>query len=90
MLSTTASDPREILKNLIHDLRQPLGNIENSAYFLDLLLSSAGPQVKEQLRAIEHQVEQAARLLAEAAAEVFPPRRPVESEREVLVNAAAS
>jgi light-regulated signal transduction histidine kinase (bacteriophytochrome) len=75
MDSTTATDIREFLRNLIHDLRQPLSNVENSVFFLNMRLGSSSPEVREQLRSIEHQVEVAAAMLAHAAAEVTP-RRP--------------
>ena len=87
MLSTTVKDPHQLVKKLIHDLRQPLGNIENSTYYLNLLLASASPQVREQLLAIEHQIEQAASLLSEAAAELYP-ARDVEHERKSLAAVA--
>lgn len=67
MRSTDTSDSEQLLKNLVHDLRQPLGNIETSIY---LLLRTANPQTREQIRIIEHQVERASALLSEAAAEL--------------------
>jgi signal transduction histidine kinase len=63
-----SSDPRQLLANLVHELRQPLGTIETSAYYLDVLLRHPDGQVKEQLRLIERQVARAANLLADAAA----------------------
>ena len=78
MDSTTANDLRELLRNLIHDLRQPLSNIENGVFYLNLRLGSSNPEVREPLRLIEHQVELAATILAHAAAEVTP-RRPAAS-----------
>ena len=38
MASTAASDPEEFLARLVHDLRQPLGTIETSAYCMNFLL----------------------------------------------------
>jgi signal transduction histidine kinase len=67
MRSPTITDPEQLLKNLVHDLRQPLGTIETSVY---LLLRTADPEARAQIRAIEHQVERAAALLTEAAAEL--------------------
>ena len=63
MRSTDTSDSEQLLKNLVHDLRQPLGNIETTIY---LLLRTASPQTREQIRIIEHQVERASALLSEA------------------------
>ncbi|MBS1858829.1 MAG: hypothetical protein JST11_25890 [Acidobacteria bacterium] len=61
-------DPSDrLLAGLIHDLRQPLGNIECSAWCLASMTESADPRVREQVHLIERQVEEAARLLAAAA-----------------------
>jgi len=65
-----SSQTEGILANLVHDLRQPLGNIETSVFYLDLLLNHPQGHVREQLRAIEHQVAHAARRLSEAAEEL--------------------
>lgn len=65
MCSSNIHNPEQLLKNLVHDLRQPLSNIETSVYCLSLHLRAADPQTREQLRAIEHQVERAAALLSE-------------------------
>lgn len=58
----------ELLGNLIHDLRQPLGNIETSAYLLNLVTPPDQTAAHAQLLAIERQVNQATCLLAEASA----------------------
>jgi signal transduction histidine kinase len=57
---------------LIHDLRQPLGNIGLCVSYLRLLLESGAgvERVQEQLQAIQDQVDRAALLLDEAGAEV--------------------
>ena len=68
MRSPAESDCEQLLKNLVHDLRQPLGNIETSVYYLDLI--AGDPHVREQIGAIAHQVERAAALLSEAVAEL--------------------
>jgi len=70
MRSPNSTEPDQLLKNLVHDLRQPLGTIETSAYYLGLLLHIAPPQAREQIRIIEQQVDRAARLLTEAVAEL--------------------
>lgn len=56
----------ESLACFVHDLRQPLGTIEYSACYLQMILGDAPPAVQEQLRLILDQVERAARLLSEA------------------------
>jgi signal transduction histidine kinase len=59
-----------LLKNLVHDLRQPLSTIETSTYYLNILLSDGPQRAQEQLRTIEHQVDRAAALLSQAVAEL--------------------
>ena len=58
------------LANLIHDLRQPLGNIENSTWCLSSLTGHSDPRVQEQVALIERQVQAAENLLTAAAAEL--------------------
>jgi signal transduction histidine kinase len=70
MIISEISPSEAILNDLVHDLRQPLGNIETSAYCLNLLTDPAHIRAHEHLRAIEQQVERAAALLSEAQAEL--------------------
>lgn len=58
---------QQILANLVHDVRQPLSTIENSAYCLKLLMRDAPEPVREQIRVILRQVDRADGLLREAA-----------------------
>jgi len=58
----------DLIANLVHDLRQPLGNIETSVYLLNLVTAPDDERVHAQLHAIECQLGDAARLLTEAAA----------------------
>ena len=69
-LSSETSPCEAILMELMHDLRQPLGNIETIAYCLNLLTDPAQVRAIQHLRAIEQQVARAAALLSEAAAEL--------------------
>ena len=66
MAFPTASEAA--LAALIHDLRQPLGNIESSVWFLSSLATASDPKIREHLRLIERQVEAAESLLNSAAA----------------------
>jgi hypothetical protein len=70
MTLSEISPSEAILTDLIHDLRQPLGNIETSAYCLNLMIDSAQVRAHEHLRLIEKQVARAAELLSLAAAEL--------------------
>jgi len=66
----TEHDSEELLARLVHDLRQPLSTIENSVYYTQLMLGPEQAREREQLRVIEQQVDHAALLLSEAAAEL--------------------
>lgn len=70
MTLTEISPSEVILSELVHDLRQPLGNIETSAYILNMLTDPGQVRALEHLRAIEQQVARAAALLSEAQAEL--------------------
>jgi signal transduction histidine kinase len=61
---------QEILYGLIHDLRQPLGNMEMSLFYLDRVLDRPSDRVREQMRIMERQVAQASQLLLRAAEEI--------------------
>jgi hypothetical protein len=63
-------EAEDILMACVHNIRQPLGNIETSVFVLSLLLHDSAGQVPEHLRAIERQVELAARTLDEAVVEM--------------------
>lgn len=89
MHSFEPCDPEELLAELVHDLRQPLGNIQTSAFYMDLLLHHPEGPVQEQLHLIEQQVAAAARLLAEAAAQLRRQRpQPMAAESLVRTNSA--
>ena len=66
----TATYSEELLHSLIHDLRQPLGNLETSLFYLDLVLDHPSSRVREQMQAMERQVAQAAHLLQHATEEL--------------------
>lgn len=70
MCQLVLTELEEVLANLVHDLRQPLGTIDCSACCLQLLLAEAGTAVQQQLCLITQQVERAAHLLEEVAARV--------------------
>jgi len=60
----------QVLVDLLHDLAQPLGTIETSAYCLELAVGAHDARTQQYLRVIQQQVEQATGLLAAAAAEL--------------------
>ena len=63
-------ESEDLLVDVVHDLRQPLGNIETSTFILNSLLSGASPEAHEQLRLIGRQVAIAAGILHEATAQL--------------------
>lgn len=70
MRSISAAKAEEILLTVAHDLRQPLGNIELSACYLNLLLGEPRGKAQEQIQNIEQQVDRASRILGEAIADL--------------------
>jgi hypothetical protein len=73
MNSFDNSQPEDVLTTLVHDLRQPLDNIGNSAYFLKLITDRDHTRAHEQFRVIERQVAQATRLLEPGVGELTAP-----------------
>ena len=65
-----ASFSEEILTSLIHDLRQPLGNLETCLFYLHMVLDGSSGRVRQQLEAMERQVTEAAQLLQHAGEEL--------------------
>jgi signal transduction histidine kinase len=76
MPSFAASDSEDLIARLAHDLRQPLGTIETSAYCMNLLLGQEHAAAREQLRIIERQVTHALRILNEAVEATRPRHAP--------------
>ena len=64
---TAHCEYKKLFATLVHDVRQPLSTIENSAYCLNLLLRDAPEDVREQIRIILRQVDRADVCLRDAA-----------------------
>jgi uncharacterized protein involved in exopolysaccharide biosynthesis len=81
-----------ILVDLVHDLRQHLGNIETSVYCLGLLSDSAQTRSQGYLRTIQQQVAYAESRLSEAGAAVSRLRAQRREGDEILAltNSATS
>lgn len=60
-------EPQEAMAALVHDLRQPLGTLEYSALYLQILLGDAEEPVQQQLRLMQQQIELAAHIVNHAA-----------------------
>lgn len=90
MRSIAEIETEILLKNLVHDLRQPLSTIETSTYYLNILLGDGQQRAHEQLRTIEHQVDRAAALLTQAVAELHRLQAGPTSESRSLTKAATA
>ncbi|MEO8594147.1 MAG: hypothetical protein ABI759_12575 [Candidatus Solibacter sp.] len=95
MPSYSPSTAETLLADLIHDLRQDLGNIETSVYCVNLAGDSTvrkQVRVQEYLRLIEQQVERAADRLTRASVELMHLRvqRPETAEVRDLTKSATS
>ena len=67
MPSSNVSPEAVILIELVHDLRQCLGNIETSVYCLNLIADPKQPRLQSYLCTIEQQVARAESRLADAS-----------------------
>lgn len=82
---STTSD--EILHTLVHDLRQPLGNLETSLFYLEMVLDQPSDRVREQMRLMERQIAKATQLLHRASEELRAARAeaPVSSKASLQI-----
>jgi hypothetical protein len=64
------SSYEKILVDLIHDLRQPLGNMEIAVWCLDRAVDPQCARAREHMVRLEQQLQQAGILLAEASSEL--------------------
>lgn len=53
----------QLVGGLSHELRNPLGSIKTAAYFLNMVLQDAEPEVKEALQVIEKEVTVSERII---------------------------
>jgi len=73
MNCAVCTESEEAMVALVHDLRQPLGTLEYSALYLQILLGEAKEPVQQQLRLIQQQIELAEQLVKHAAKRVARP-----------------
>jgi nitrogen-specific signal transduction histidine kinase len=71
-LETTrsASHSDELVRDLVHDLRQPLSSIEAIAYYLEMTLPPDQIQARLYMRRLQQLVDQTSSVLADAVAGV--------------------
>ena len=90
MKQTAILQSTGLLTTLVHDLRQPVGNICLSASYLDLILENGDARARDQVRLILSQVERAGSMLDQAAAELHRLRVSRESHSEAAEQQAAA
>ena len=92
MPSSKISPAETLLTDLVHDLRQHLGNIETSVYCLGLQCDASQARAQGYLRTIEGQLARAESRLSEAGAELNRLRhqRAVATESLPLTKSATS
>ena len=61
------------VRNLVHELRQPLSSIEAIAYYLEMTLPAEQAQARQYMRTIQDLVAQASSLVHSAAVPVRKP-----------------
>lgn len=67
---TSRSSPNELVRDLIHDLRQPLSSIEAIAYYLEMTLPPEQIEARLYMRRLQQLVDQTSSVLQGAAAGV--------------------
>lgn len=67
-------EPEEMLADLVHELRQPLGTIEYSTCYLQMLLGETPQAIQEQFTIIQQQIDHACRLMSDVIARFPAPR----------------
>jgi nitrogen-specific signal transduction histidine kinase len=67
---TSGSSSDELVRDLIHDLRQPLSSIEAIAYYLEMTLPPELIQARLYMRRLQQLVDQTSSVLDDAAAGV--------------------
>jgi signal transduction histidine kinase len=63
----SVSHPEELVRDLIHDLRQPLSSIEAIAYYLEMTLPPEQIEARLYMRRLQQLVDQTSRVLEDAA-----------------------
>lgn len=61
--ATMPADLEQLLRHLAHELRQPLSGIESTAYYLDMVLGEAEPEISQHCERLRRMVQQANWLL---------------------------
>ena len=84
------SPHEEIIHSLVHDLRQPLSNLETCIFWLDMVLEHPSGRVGEHLHTMENQIAQATRLLQGAVEQMRALRAQTDGRPFEMAKAAAA
>ncbi len=72
-----SADQANLIQHLTHDLRQPLSTIESTVFYLDIVLQSADPKLKDHLDRLRDAVALSDAILRDALAlSQFTPPKP--------------
>lgn len=69
----SAALTQEKIRDLIHDLRQPLSSIEAIAYYLEMTLPAEQMEVRSYMRKLQQLVDQSSAILDRAVCEARKP-----------------
>jgi len=68
--ATSAPERDEVVRDFIHDMRQPLSSIEAIAYYLEMTLPPDQQQARHYMRKLQELVDEANSILHHAAVDV--------------------
>jgi signal transduction histidine kinase len=68
--ATSATARDEVVRDFIHDLRQPLSSIEAIAYYLEMTLPAEQLEARQYMRKLQQLVDEANTILHHAAMDV--------------------
>ncbi len=68
--ATSAPARDEVVRDFIHDMRQPLSSIEAIAYYLEMTLPAEQLQARQYMRKLQQLVDEANTILHHAAVDV--------------------
>lgn len=68
--ATPEPDSESVVRDFIHDLRQPLSSIEAIAYYLEMTLPAEQIEARQYMRRVQQLVDEASGVLQRAAAGV--------------------
>lgn len=71
--SSASEAPEDTIRELVHDLRQPLSSIEAIAYYLEMTLPADQFQARQYMRRLQQLVDQTSVILDHAAADCKKP-----------------